>query len=270
MTAPLREPLGDYLALRRALGYRLARPEKLLSQFLDHLEQTGAVNGHGRRRRWPGRWLPARRRLELVGLPALGGARLRHLPAHPRPGARGPGPGSAAAAAAAGQPVLVFRRRHRRADRRDRVAAHPAAARDLRDADRAAGRHRHAGRGGDRARPRRPRPRRRAAGGAARQVRQEPASSRCTRPPSPRCAATCGCGTGCTQRPASPALLVSTAGTRLLYCNVHGPSTGWSSAPGSRRGPASCRPRIHDLRHSFAVTRDARRLRRRPGRADRG
>jgi len=35
----LREALADYLALRRALGYRLARPEKLLGQFLDYLEQ---------------------------------------------------------------------------------------------------------------------------------------------------------------------------------------------------------------------------------------
>ena len=37
----LRAQLADYLALRRALGYRLARPEKLLGQFLDHLEETG-------------------------------------------------------------------------------------------------------------------------------------------------------------------------------------------------------------------------------------
>ena len=41
MTGPLREGLADYLALRRALGYWLARPEKLLGQFLDHLEQAG-------------------------------------------------------------------------------------------------------------------------------------------------------------------------------------------------------------------------------------
>ena len=37
----LRRALGDYLRLRRALGYRLARPEKLLGQFLDHLERAG-------------------------------------------------------------------------------------------------------------------------------------------------------------------------------------------------------------------------------------
>ena len=41
MTGPLREGLADYLALRRALGYRLVRPEKLLGQFLNHLERAG-------------------------------------------------------------------------------------------------------------------------------------------------------------------------------------------------------------------------------------
>jgi integrase len=41
MTTPLRQQLADYLALRRALGYRLARPEKLLNQFLDHLQYGG-------------------------------------------------------------------------------------------------------------------------------------------------------------------------------------------------------------------------------------
>jgi integrase len=41
VTGRLRAELADYLALRRALGYRLARPEKLLNQFLDHLDQAG-------------------------------------------------------------------------------------------------------------------------------------------------------------------------------------------------------------------------------------
>ena len=40
MTGPLRDALADYLTLRRALGYRLDRPEKLLDQFLAHLEAT--------------------------------------------------------------------------------------------------------------------------------------------------------------------------------------------------------------------------------------
>lgn len=41
MTATMRQELADYLMLRRALGYRLARPEKLLGQFLDHLDRAG-------------------------------------------------------------------------------------------------------------------------------------------------------------------------------------------------------------------------------------
>ena len=38
---PLRRALADYLAIRRALGYRLARAEKLLAQFLAYLEDRG-------------------------------------------------------------------------------------------------------------------------------------------------------------------------------------------------------------------------------------
>ncbi|WP_043591546.1 tyrosine-type recombinase/integrase [Frankia sp. BMG5.23] len=37
----LRAALGDYLTLRRAFGFGLAREEKLLAQFLDFLEQRG-------------------------------------------------------------------------------------------------------------------------------------------------------------------------------------------------------------------------------------
>lgn len=43
MTVPLRAALADYLQMRRSLGYRLERPEKLLNQFLDHLEATGTA-----------------------------------------------------------------------------------------------------------------------------------------------------------------------------------------------------------------------------------
>ena len=37
----LRQALVDYLQLRRSLGYKLRRPEKLLQQFLDYLETAG-------------------------------------------------------------------------------------------------------------------------------------------------------------------------------------------------------------------------------------
>ena len=54
-------------------------------------------------------------------------------------------------------------------------------------------------------------------------------------------------------RPASPALLVSTPGSRLVYVDVqrYVPHV----CPPRRTTPrsASCRPRLHDLRHTFAV-----------------
>jgi hypothetical protein len=37
--SPLEDQLGDYLRIRRALGYKLARTEKLLAQYIAFLEQ---------------------------------------------------------------------------------------------------------------------------------------------------------------------------------------------------------------------------------------
>ncbi len=51
----------------------------------------------------------------------------------------------------------------------------------------------------------------------------------------------------------TPALLVSSAGTRLLYGNVHCTFRQLVRRVGLKPRSASCRPRIHDLRHSFAV-----------------
>jgi integrase len=42
---PLRQALAGYLAVRRSLGYQLARPEKLLAQFITYLEDAGAATG---------------------------------------------------------------------------------------------------------------------------------------------------------------------------------------------------------------------------------
>jgi integrase len=124
MTGPLRGQLGDYLALRRALGYRLARPEKLLNQFLDHLDRRGEtvitvasaldcarLPGNGSSNWWAYRLSAVRGfTTYLHGIdPVHEGART----------------GSAAAAAASRQSVLVFRRRDRRVDRGRRDAVHP-------------------------------------------------------------------------------------------------------------------------------------------------
>jgi integrase/recombinase XerD len=45
MTAPvtLRQRAEQYLAMRRALGYKLVDTEHLLIQFIDHLERSGAA-----------------------------------------------------------------------------------------------------------------------------------------------------------------------------------------------------------------------------------
>jgi len=50
-------------------------------------------------------------------------------------------------------------------------------------------------------------------------------------------------------RPASPALFVSTAGTRLLHSNVGLTFTRLAGQAGLTRRSASCQPRIHDIRH---------------------
>lgn len=49
------------------------------------------------------------------------------------------------------------------------------------------------------------------------------------------------------------AVLISPAGSRLLYCNVHATWKKLAGSAGLRPRSGSCRPRIHDLRHSFAV-----------------
>lgn len=55
-------------------------------------------------------------------------------------------------------------------------------------------------------------------------------------------------------RPVSPAFFVSLAGTRLIYNNVHLVFRRLTRDAGLRPRSARCRPRLHDLRHTFAVT----------------
>lgn len=51
----------------------------------------------------------------------------------------------------------------------------------------------------------------------------------------------------------SDALLISPAGTRLIYCNVHATFRQLRRDAGLKPRSTGCRPRIHDLRHRFAV-----------------
>lgn len=55
------------------------------------------------------------------------------------------------------------------------------------------------------------------------------------------------------RRPADPAFFISTAGTRLRYDNAHLAWLDLVRRAGLERRSAKCRPRPHDLRHSFAV-----------------
>ena len=53
--------------------------------------------------------------------------------------------------------------------------------------------------------------------------------------------------------PTAPSLFISTAGTRLLYCNVNWTFLRLVRHAGLQPRSTACRPRLHDLRHSFAV-----------------
>lgn len=55
-------------------------------------------------------------------------------------------------------------------------------------------------------------------------------------------------------RPATAAFFLSLTGTRLIYKNVHFTYHRLTQAAGLSPRSPQCRPRIHDLRHSFAVT----------------
>lgn len=55
-------------------------------------------------------------------------------------------------------------------------------------------------------------------------------------------------------RPTSPAFFLSAAGTRLFYANVYKTFRGLLEEADLRQVAASSRPRIHSLRHTFAVT----------------
>jgi integrase/recombinase XerD len=55
------------------------------------------------------------------------------------------------------------------------------------------------------------------------------------------------------REPSTDAVLVSQAGTRLLYCAVHATFKQLRDHAGLGPRSVTCRPRIHDFRHRFAV-----------------
>jgi integrase len=54
-------------------------------------------------------------------------------------------------------------------------------------------------------------------------------------------------------KPRTPAFFVSTVGTRLIYSNVQHIFHELTMRVGLEPRPERCRPRLHDLRHTFAV-----------------
>ncbi len=78
------------------------------------------------------------------------------------------------------------------------------------------------------------------------------ATSRCTRPPPPRCATTTASATSSAPHPWWAAF-VSTRGTRLDSSNMAPTFAALLAAAGIDPVPGRRRQRIHDLRHSFTV-----------------
>jgi integrase len=251
VTGPLRAGLADYLALRRALGYRLERPEKLLGQFLHHLEQADEAR------------ITVAAALDWARLPAGGDSNwwayrlstvrgfatyLHSLdPAHEVPAAEllpqrphraSPYLYSDAEIAALIAATSSLRTPLRRATFATLIGllavtgirVGEAIALDRGDVDLAAERLivRHG------------------KFGKTRELALHPSTvealHRYQRLRDRLAPAT-----------ATAALFVSTAGTRLLYCNIHHAFHRLAGLAGLAPRSGSCRPRIHDLRHSFAV-----------------
>jgi integrase len=251
VTGPLRAELADYLALRRALGYQLARPEKLLGQFLDHLERLGesritvatALDWARMPARGDSNWWAYR--LSAV----RGFATYLHAldPAHEvpatellpqRPLRASPYLYSDADIAALITATSSLRTPLRRATFATLIGllvvtgirVGEAIALDRSDVDLASGRLvvRHG------------------KFGKARELALHPTTVDALRRYQrlrDRLAPVSG----------TSALFVSTVGTRLIYCNVHHAFHRLVRLAGLTPRSGSCRPRIHDLRHSFAV-----------------
>jgi integrase len=253
VTGALRQGLADYLALRRAMGYRMARPEKLLGQFLDFLQSHGQT------------WITVAAALDWARLPASTGttnwwayrlsavrgfATYLHAldPTHEVPAAdllpqrthrACPYLYSDAEISALITATGTLRTPLRRATFATLIGllavtgvrVGEAIALDRGDIDLDAGqlvvRH--------------------GKFDKARQLSLHSSSVDALRRYAQlrdRFAPSTG----------TPAFFVSLAGTRLLYCNVHHAFHRLVRLAALTPRSPSCRPRIHDLRHSFAVS----------------
>lgn len=251
MSVSLHGHLADYLALRRALGYRLQRPEKLLNQFLDHLERHGEEV------------VTVPTALEWAQLPAGGTSnwcsyRLSVVrgfttylhaidPAHQVPPTKllpyravraVPYLYSDEEITALIAATATLRTELRRATFATLIGllavtgirVGEAINLDRGDIDRDDGRLMI----------------RSGKFGKTREVGLHPSTIHAL-DSYQRLRQRCAPSTP------TPAFFVSTAGTRLLYCNIHNTFHRLAAHAGLSARSTSCRPRIHDLRHTFAV-----------------
>jgi integrase len=248
--SPLRQALAGYLGVRRALGYKLARPEKLVGQFITYLEAAGATT------------ITVEHALAWATLPAGDASwhacrlsAVRGFAAYLRtidPSAQVP-------------PADLIPWRPRRATpylySDSDITALIAAAASLRFPLRTATYQTLIGllavtgmRVGEAIRLDRP-----DAGlhGGVVTVRESKFGKSRLVPLHPTTTAALRSYLRLRDRlhphPSTAAVFISPAGTRLLYCNVHSTFQRLARQAGLQPRSASCRPRIHDLRHSFAV-----------------
>jgi integrase len=247
----LRQALADYLAVRRALGYKLARAGKLLVQFHDYVEDRGedhvtteaalawATLSPEAHQSWASTRLSIVRRfaVHLRGIdPATEVPAAGLLPGRNRRAT--PYLYSEEDIAALIEAAGTLRTPHRVATYRTLIALLAVTGMRIGEAigldrdDLDCGNGLLTVRNGK--------------FGKSRELPLHPSSvtalggylRRADRPP---------------QAPNAPALLVSTAGGRLLYSNVQNTLHRLIGRAGLASRSALCRPRLHDLRHSFAV-----------------
>jgi integrase len=248
--SPLRQPLADYLAVRRALGYKLARPEKLLGQFITYLEEAGAATVTTRHAlAWailPGgdaSW-HALRLSAVRGFatylrtldPATEIPPADLIPWRPRRATPYLYSDADITALIAATAFLRFPLRAATYQTLigllavTGVRVGEAIRLDRTDADLTDG---------------------------VLTIRESKFGKSRLVPLHPTTVTALGAYLRLRDRlhphPSAPAIFISPAGTRLLYCNVHSTFQRLASQAGLRPRSASCRPRIHDLRHSFAV-----------------
>jgi integrase len=248
---PLRHALADYLAVRRILGYKLVRAGKLLAQFLDYLEEhdqdhvttetalAWATLPRQADRSWASARLSVVRRfaIHLRGIdPATQAPPTDLLPGRSRRAT--PYLYSQADIAALMTAAMTLRTPHRAATYRTLIALlsvtgmriGEAIGLDRDDFDATAG---------------------------VLTIRNGKFGKSRETPLHPTTVTALGDYLRLGDRPQPPpgdlALFVSTAGARLIYVNVQPTFHKLAQRAGLTPRSASCRPRIHDLRHTFAV-----------------